>query len=520
MARPTTRELAIGTEVSAPLVIGVLITVALAGEMSVPRTLVQRHSNTPAIASASVSSDGRFVAFESLARLVAMDTNSVSDIYVLNIDSGHLELVSIGVNGTGSKDSSSTPRLSGDGRYVVFDSVIPEPRADGVTVFLRDRQRMTTRALARAWDDSSRIVRGTRPAISTDGQWVAFESSAQDLVKGVDANGSQSDVYIVNTSTGHTGRVSVASDGTQSPAGSSYAPSVSATGRLVAFTSNACLDGGPSDSSARSAVAPCKPRVYVRDLLAGSTRGVSAPTRTRPNGSTYSPALSADGRYVAFVSTATNLTPDDTNERPDIYVFDLNSESIELLSRTPSGKAGNGASSRPAISEAGRFVAFDSTASDLVCTRRCASRDQDHNLVSDVFLLDRNRGRIRRLSQELTGQPWWEPSVGPGLDAAGRLVTFSSRHAGNSGDARADFDLFVVNLPRENEVPGMAALASHSTCVGTRISRTSATALGVDLNWQAHRRSLEALPDLQRGFRQLVESRRCAQASRQSGSKW
>jgi hypothetical protein len=76
-------------------------------------------------------------------------------------------------------------------------------------------------------------------------------------------------------------------------------------------------------------------------LSAGVTRGVSGAGHAGPNGSTYSPALSADGRYVAFVSTATNLTSGDTNERPDVYAYDLNRGSIELVSRTRNGKAGN-----------------------------------------------------------------------------------------------------------------------------------------------------------------------------------
>lgn len=161
-------------------------------------------------------------------------------------------------------------------RYVAFDSVTPGPHAPCVTVFLRDRQQTTARPFATAWDDPSGIVCATRPAISADGQWVAFESTAQDLVEGIDANGSQSDVYIVNTTTGHASRISVASDGTQSPAGNSYAASLSAPGRLVAFTSTACLDGGPSDSSARSAVAPCKPwRKETRTKSRTSTSTIS-----------------------------------------------------------------------------------------------------------------------------------------------------------------------------------------------------------------------------------------------------
>ena len=148
MARRTTRALAVASKVSALLAIEILVTVALAGEAR--HTVVQRHLNTPTIASASMSSDGRFVAFESLARLVATDTNHVSDVYMLNIESGHLELISVGVNGTASTDTSSTPRLSGDGRYVVFDSVAPRPRASCVTVFLRDRQQTAARPIATA----------------------------------------------------------------------------------------------------------------------------------------------------------------------------------------------------------------------------------------------------------------------------------------------------------------------------------------------------------------------------------
>ena len=444
MARRTTRALTRATQVSLLLAIALLGRGVLSGEGNAFRTVEQRYLYAPAMASASVSGDGRLVAFESLARLLPLDTNSITDIYVLDIDSGRVELASVGADGAASKDGSSTPRLSGDGRYIAYDSVASPSQSTCVTVFLRDRHDTIARPVATAWNDRVRVVCAMQPAISADGQWVAFESSAQDLVDDVDANGALKDVYIVNTSTGRTARVSVASDGTQSRLGSSYAASVNATGRLVAFTSTACLDGGPSDSPSGSTVAPCRPRVYVRDLSTGVTRGVSAAGRARPNGSTYSAMLSADGRYAAFVSTATNLAPGDTNERPDVYTYDVSSGTLELVSRTRTGKAGNGASARPAVSETGRFVAFDSVASDLMCARGCAARDQDHNLVRDVFLLDRESGGMKRLSQGPEGMPWWESSGGPALDGAGRIVAYTSRHARDSGDLRADFDLFVM----------------------------------------------------------------------------
>lgn len=311
-------------------------------------------------------------------------------------------------------------------------------------MFVRDRHVGLTRALARAWDDPSRVVCAKQPAISADGEWVAFESNAEDLVAGGDANGAESDVFLVNIRTSHVARVSLSSDGLHPAAGASYAPSVSGRGELVAFTSTACLDGGPRDPPSGPVTTPCKPRVFVRNMAAGRTRGVTAAGGMRPNGSTHSPALSADGSGLAFVSTATNLHAADRNERPDVYFHDLRSGWVELLSRTPRGMAGNGVSLRPAISETGRYVAFDSGASDLVCSGRCAG-DYDHNLVNDVFLLDRETGLMRRLSQYAPGRPWWELSVGPALDATGRIVVFSSRHATDGDDVDALFDLFVVN---------------------------------------------------------------------------
>jgi len=337
--------------------------------------------------------------------------------------------------------------VSGDGRYVAFESGRLRPAEPCTTVFLRDRLRATTHAVVAVGGDPARIACAAHPAINGDGRWVAFESRAQDLVEGSDANGSQSDVYIVDTRTGGIARVSVASGGRQSSVGRSYAPSIDATGRLVAFTSTACLDGSSARVSA-SAHDPCLPQVYVRDLAAGVTCGISGPRGVAPNGAAYDAALSGNGRFVSFATLATNLARGDTNRSADVYVYDRATGGVELLSRTGNGKVGNGASSRPAISESGRFVAFESTAPDLIPARRCGPDESDHNLVSDVFLLDREDGRMRRLSQNRDGSPWWVQSVGPAIDGAGELVAFSSRHATDAGDLRADFDLFAWSASR------------------------------------------------------------------------
>jgi Tol biopolymer transport system component len=423
---------------------------ALHGVATIEWTAMQQHAASRTLASASVSADGRTVAFESLAQLDPRDTNSYSDIYALEIPSGRIELVSIGPDSGALWGSSMTPSVSGDGRYVVFESVTPASQAACMTLFLRDRQAGATRALTKAVRGPSQFVCARRPSISRDGAWVAFDSDGRDLMDGEDVNGLQADVYVMNLLTGQVGRASVRTDGTQPPDGSSFSASLSASGESVAFTSTACLDGVQRDRAIDEMPAgTCLQRVYVRDLVAGRTRGLWAPGGAWPTAASYGPVLSGNGRYVAFVSTATNLVREDTGRRPNVYVYDLQTDAFELVSRTRRGGAGDGPSGRPAISETGRFVAFDSTASDLLCARSCGARERDHNLVADVFVLDRELKVMRRASEEQTGQQWWVPSVGPALDAASGVVTFSSRHPTDPGDTRADFDLFVRRLSQQ-----------------------------------------------------------------------
>jgi hypothetical protein len=112
---------------------------------------------------------------------------------------------------------------------------------------------------------------------------------------------------------------------------------------------------------------------------------------------------------------------------------------------------------RPTISETGRFVAFDSAASDLLCGRTCGPHERDYNLVADVFVFDRELRSMRRLSLGPTSRHWWEPSLGPAMDASSDVVAFSSRHPTGASDVRADFDLFIL---RGNRPRGLHATAT------------------------------------------------------------
>ena len=166
------------------------------------------------------------------------------------------------------------------------------------------------------------------------------------------------------------------------------------------------------------------------------------PQGAAPNGRSWHPAISGDGRYVAFVSGATNLVRGDRNRSADVFLYDTSPGSTVLVSRGAKGGAANGASGLPAISADGKMVAFQSDASISCAPSRCPAAVEDINLLPDVFLFDRATAAVTRISDDRTGG-WMAPSVGPALDASGRVVAFTSRHPTDASDNRNDFDLFV-----------------------------------------------------------------------------
>jgi Tol biopolymer transport system component len=382
------------------------------------------------------ANDGRYVAFTSNASLLPADTNGYADIYVLDRTTRDVTLETPTPDGFSNPDHA-WPHLSGDGRLLVYETSGRSPGAPRIIV-LRDRWNGTVRILERPGEPPNGSCRhGT---ISADGRTVVFTSAATNLVDGPDANGVSEDVYRFDVLSATLTRVSVAADGTQPSTGSSFAPTVSADGRYVAFSSTAALDGvaaGPLPRGSRPLV-----NVYVRDVAQSVTRRVSArPDGAPPNGSSYDAAINGDGRWVAYVSDASDLVRDDGNRAADIFLFDGKTRTTELVSRSESGGSANGASTHPAISTAGTVLTFQSDASDLTCARRCPPAARDINLVADIFTFDRRTRLLRRVS---TGRASWsEPSIGPALDGIGSVIAFSSRHPRDSTDEGDDYDLFV-----------------------------------------------------------------------------
>jgi Tol biopolymer transport system component len=385
---------------------------------------------------ASVSADGRYIAFVSYAALASKDVDRFADVYVLDRVTGAVTLESESADGQPLIGDCGHPRISDAGRYLVFEGTLDgHGQAGHVSdILLRDRGSGATRVISRGARGEPADGWSSSAAISDDGRAVAFASTATNLVPGPDANGSRSDIYLFLAGTNVTQRVSVDSRGLQY-GGGSVKPTISADGRYVAFSS---LLAQTSLAGGQPREAPLA--MHLRDTATGQTTELK-PQGPVPNGASMNPVISGNGKYVAFASRATNLVTGDRNRSLDVFLYEIATGAITAVSRGVNGGTANGASINPAISADGRFVLFQSDASDLACTR-CAPGTEDINLLPDVFVFDRTTGRVTCLSVGADGA-WMEESGAPAVDASGRVIAFTSRHPISTEDTSNDFDLFV-----------------------------------------------------------------------------
>ena len=311
--------------------------------------------------SPAISADGRFVAFDSAAiNLVPGDTNGRSDILVRDRQTGETTRVSVASDGMQTNSGSDSPHISADGRFVVFSTGAgefhPVDRNGRFDVYVHDRQTAETTwaSIAMGLTDGNGISR--LASISADGSFVAFESAASNLIGG-DANGVK-DIYVRDRQAGQTSRASVASDGEEGNDGSER-PSMSADGRFVVFESEASnLVAGDTNGVED---------IFVHDRQTGQTIRVSVATGgTEGNGGSDRCSISGDGRFVAFASDADNLVHGDTNEASDAFVHDRQTGQTTRVSVASDGSPANSVSENPGISADGRFVVFVSLATNLV----------------------------------------------------------------------------------------------------------------------------------------------------------
>jgi Tol biopolymer transport system component len=380
----------------------------------------------------SISNSGRYVAFGSSAtNLTAGDGNANEDVFIHDRKTQKTTLASVNSHGHKGNGDSDYPAISASGRYIAFDSsssnlVAHDTNAE-YDVFERDLKTGKTRmvSVSSGGKQCNSTCGDYGPTVSANGRFVAFDADASSLVH-QDSNGSN-DIFLRDLKSGRTKRVSVSSSGAQADGGSNK-PVMSANGRFIAFESSATnLVHHDTNASVD---------VFVHDVKTGKTRRVSVASNGHEAGAeSRFPTISADGRYIAFQSEASNLVGGDSNASRDIFVHDLKTGKTKLISVTPSGAESSGDSSQPTISPDGHFVSFDSAAEDL--TRN------DHNHQDDVFLRDLKAGKTKLMSVSTGGAFGHDDSDFSRVSAGGRFVAFgSSATTLVGGDTNGDDDVF------------------------------------------------------------------------------
>jgi Tol biopolymer transport system component len=380
----------------------------------------------------ALSADGRFVAFRSKAsNLVPDDTNRVQDIFVRDRRTGTTTRVSVADDDSEANADSGGAAISADGRIVAFwsnaSNLVPGDTYGRTDVFVRNRIAGTTTRVSVSTTGGQANAESRQPALSGDGAIAAFRSDASNLVAH-DTN-ETGDIFVHDRRTGETTRVSVSSRGGQ-PNGRSRDPALNASGRFVAFRSEAS-NLAPHDTNRVG-------DIFVHDRKTGATTRASVDSRGRGasgcgvTGCGCDPVLSADGRFVSFWSSATNLVPADTNGAWDVFVRDLRRRRTTRVSVWSGGSQGRGSSGEPWLSGNGRVVAFASRAPLTV---------EDVNGDWDVYIHDRRTG----LTTPVTGGQAGGISTDPVLSLDGRFVAFYSYATRLvAGDTNRRADVFVL----------------------------------------------------------------------------
>lgn len=363
---------------------------------------------TSGTARASRSKRRRWIAFV----LFIAIAGAPFTVYSQSRETVRVSVDSLGVQADGGSDAAA---ISGDGRFVSFTSVATNLVADDsnglADIFVHDRLTGETTRISVDSEGNQATGASLTSDISADGTIVAFAADAPNLVDG-DTNGAR-DVFVQDRGTGQTTRVSVATNGDQSN-GISDSPSISADGRYVAFRSSASNFADPDTGSAFDF------DIFIHDRVTGETTRVSeAPGGAEANDNSQNPSISADGRFVAFESLATNLVPGDINGDQDIFVYDHQSGEISRASVADNGDEGNSSSSGTAISGTGRYVVFRSQSDNLT---------PEPLVTPGIYVRDRELGRTALVSVSTEGVP----AIGAtssqlAISDDGRFVAFLSR---------------------------------------------------------------------------------------------
>jgi len=382
----------------------------------------------------STSADGRYVAFVSGAtNLVSGDTNGNPDLFVKDRQTGNIVRASLDSSGAQVNDPGIAGfKISANGRFAVFTGktyYFGGGSSPLFSVYLRDLQNNTTELISKNTSGNPGNANSNAPDISADGRYVAFTSSATDLVSS-DTNG-YSDIFVRDRLAGITTLVSKSTTGVQGNAVVAPA-SISCDGAYVVFNTSA-TNLVPGDTNGY-------PDTFLVDRINGTTTDLTL----SGNGSSSlssTPQISCDGSTVVFESDASNLVSGDTNSLPDVFAYDMYSGNIERINASSSGAQAtdygvtfNGGDF--SVSFTGRYIAFDTLSSQMTTG--------DSNAKVDVFLRDRQAGTTEIVSKRDASTQTTTPNYGPFISADGRHIAYYSTDTGLvSGDTNGKADIFM-----------------------------------------------------------------------------
>jgi len=440
----------------------------------------------------SISGDGRYVAFESNAANFTYDNNNTSDIFLKDTQTGQTTMVSTDSTGYPGNGASSRPSISLDGRYVAFQSyagnlVAGDTNAIG-DVFVKDVQtgQITRVSTNSAGNQVNMYYDSHSASISADGRYVAFMTIG-DVAQGQGYTNGSTDVFVKDRQTGQTTLISSSSTGAMANH-YSWDCAISGDGRYVTFSSTASNLVAGDTNSVRD--------VFVKDRQTGQTSRVSTnSTGIQGNGATgwiggYTTAdvaISGDGRYVAFHSNASNMVYGDTNSAYDIFVKDTQTgTTVRASTSTGGGQANNASNQETSISADGRYVTFSSDATNLV--------SGDTNSLKDIFIKDLQTGQTARLSTDSSGGqsgPGWEECFGDPYEDLPEDI-YCIMHGGSFAPAiSTDGSSVSFYTEATNLVPGdtngvLDVMLADNSLIGCTAARPSLTLSKTSTYWGSY----------------------------------
>jgi dipeptidyl aminopeptidase/acylaminoacyl peptidase len=339
--------------------------------------------------------------------------------------------VSVTADGSQPNGQSWDPQLSADGRYVTFNSYAtnlgPAVTSGVYNVYVRDTVANTTKALAVAADGTAGNRLSEFATISADGRYIAFSSESTNLPPTPTSWVHNSQVYLYDQTTGELTRVSSPTNGREASR-ESLQPMISADGRFITYSSHAS-NLVPGDTNN-------KQDIFLYDIATKTNTRISP---NQANGASFWPTISPDGRYIGYMSYATNLVPGDTNANSDLFVYDREAGTTTRINVTSAGRQSSGVGLAIAsFSADGRLITYHDSSPNLV--------PGDTNQENDAFLYDQNTRTTTRISTGPGGVQADGQSLVPRITGDGSQVVYWS-NATNlvPGDTNGTYDTFLYD---------------------------------------------------------------------------